>query len=64
MPVHLGDRRIVGESRVDELNDTIRDDVAADMTSWLNRQLGQRQSAAGVNDVIVTPTTEAEQPRL
>ena len=48
----------------DLLNDTIREDVAADITNWLNRQLGQRQSAPRVSDVIVTPTTEAEQPRL
>jgi len=48
----------------DLLNDTIREDVAADITTWLNRQLGQRQSAPRVSDVIVTPTTAAEQPRL
>lgn len=48
----------------DLLNDTIREEVAADITTWLNRQLGQRQSAPRVSDVIVTPTTEAEQPRL
>jgi acylglycerol lipase len=48
----------------DLLNDTIRDDVAADITTWLNRQLGQRQSGPRLSDVIVTPTIEAEQPRL
>jgi alpha-beta hydrolase superfamily lysophospholipase len=48
----------------DLLNDTIRDEVAADITTWLNRQLGQRQSAPRASDVIVTTKTEAEQPRL
>ena len=48
----------------DLLNDTIRDEVAADITIWLNRQLAQRASAPRASDVIVTPTTEGVQPRL
>ena len=50
----------------DLLNDTIREEVAADITTWLDRQLGQRQSAPRASDVdaIVTPKTQAEQPRL
>jgi alpha-beta hydrolase superfamily lysophospholipase len=48
----------------DLLNDTVREQVAADITAWLDRQLRQRQSSPRVSDVIVTPTTQTEQPRL
>jgi alpha-beta hydrolase superfamily lysophospholipase len=48
----------------DLLNDTIRDEVVGDITMWLNRQLGQRQGSPRVSDVIVTPKTQDEQPRL
>ena len=48
----------------DLLNDTDREQVASDITTWLNRQLGQRESAPRVSDVISMPAKQPEQPRL
>jgi len=48
----------------DLLNDVDRDAVAKDITAWLERQLGQRQTETRASDVIVMPTTPMEQPRL
>jgi acylglycerol lipase len=42
----------------DLLNDTDREHVAADLTTWLDRQLRQRASAVRTSDVIATPSTE------
>ena len=48
----------------DLLNDTDREQVAADIATWLDRQLGQRGSAPRAADAIVPPSMRTEQPRL
>jgi alpha-beta hydrolase superfamily lysophospholipase len=45
----------------DLLNDVDREQVATDITTWIERQLKQRLGSAQASEVIIPPTTQATQ---